>query len=281
MKLKKLILLVPMLVSLAACNGNNKTYAGKYSFQLGNDKTAHTGINLTLTDDPAEVELDPSIEAKQFQLEFKIKGKEGKEGEKGTSFFSVVEEFSSLIKEYTATDVSETSESTSSDTSESGGEDVPTTINGYYYVSQVEYKESSGKVVKQNRLYMGVQVLDGVNISPDIVEKILYATIDDTTLNVVIPVSIMDFLFQLYWYGYRISSIEELLSPTDLEVESHGLMKHNQIGTHPTEDDVNDIIAYQDLRKSQASDYHVAEAVFLDYRDFHTLNMGLLKDGTK
>ena len=98
---------------------------------------------------------------------------------------------------------------------------------------------------------MGVQVLDGVHISPDIVEKILYATID------------------------------ELLSPTDLEVESHGLMKHNQIGTHPTEDDVNDIIAYQDLRKSQASDYHVAEAIFLDYRDFHTLNMGLLKDGTK
>ena len=151
MKLKKLILLVPMLVSLAACNGN-KTYAGKYSFQLGNDKTAHTGISLTLTDDPAEVVLDPSIEAKQFQLEFKIKGKEGKDGEKGTSFFSVIEEFSSLIKEYTAIDVSETSESTSSDTSESGGEDVPTTINGYYYVSQVEYKESNGKVVKQNRL---------------------------------------------------------------------------------------------------------------------------------
>ena len=279
MKLKKLILLVPMLVSLAACGGSKKDFTGTYSFQLGSTDGTHTGINLTLTDEPEDVEIESGAQAKKFSLEFNIKGK-GQSG--GTSFFSIIEEFSDVIKEYTPVEIgeaNETSESTSGDTSDSSEEGLPTTIEGYYYVKEVEVKEANGKVSKENRLSMGVEVLDGIDIGPEIVEKILYAYINDDTLNVVIPVSVTDFLYQLYWYGYRISSLDELLDPTDLKEESHGILKHNDIGTHPTEDDIEDIKGYQSLRKDTASDYHIAEAFFLDYRDFHTLNMGLVKNG--
>ena len=289
MKLKKLILLVPMLLSLSACNGGKDTVAGTYSFQLGSDNSTHTGIHLTLTDDDFGKEIEGVGETKKFSLEFDVAA----QGVNVAGFFINFDDLkellngnTELIDQYVAP-VKNANDSSETTSSEESSEDQKTTITGYYYVTEETVKEASGRIVTENRLHLGVTVLDDYQIDDDIVEKILYATITDTAVNVVIPVSIMDFLYQLYWYGYRISSLDELFDPTDLEVESNKVLKHHDVGTHPGQGDetkeraIEIIQGYQRDRKETATNYHIAEDLFLNYRDYHTLDMGLTKDGTK
>ena len=159
---------------------------------------------------------------------------------------------------------------------------MPTTINGYYYVDNTDNK---------NDLHMGIFLKD-YGIEEDvpyyIVEKILYAYISDDTVNVVIPVSIKDFLYQLYWYGYRIAGLDSLANPIYLPDENPFFVEH-EIGHAPsiTNDEdkayIENVKAWQTERsKGEHLDknaYEVGEVIYKDYHPYHTLTMGLAKDG--
>ena len=273
MKLKKLILLTPMLISLAACNGGETSYAGTYSFQLGSDSGTHAGIHLTLTD---EVVPDMEIEAKKFSIQFDVSGGAGA-GILGSlgHIDDILKAINSGEKididdlEETYTDVKDTAIDIIKDETE----DKPITIDGYYYTKEVE---------KETRLMMGIS-LDAydIDISDEIVEKVMFATITTEQVNVVIPVSIKDFLYQLYWYGYRVAGIDSLLEPVSLPNENP-FMHYNEVGTHPTAEDVEEIQKYQKKRQEDKPDgYELGEFIYNDYFNYHTLSMGLAKDGKK
>ena len=279
MKLNKLILLTPLVLSLAACNGNKDSYAGRYSFQLGSDNGTHAGIHLTLTDDLVP---DMEIQAKKFSLEFDVAGNQG------AGIFNSLGNLDDILKtlneggDVNLDDLEELYEdaTASNDTSEtSSASDEPMVFNGYYYTEPGD---------KNTKLYMGISLDEyGITIDDALVEKVMYAYIADDTVSVVIPVSVKDFLYQLYWYGYRVAGLDSLAEPRALPDENPAF-KYNEPGTHPTKDDCEVIQKWQKLRQQNHQEghepnpaYEVGEFIYNDYHDYHTLTMGLAKDGKK
>lgn len=280
MKLNKLILLTPMLLSLAACSGNKDSYAGKYSFQLGSDSGTHAGIHLTLTDEEMPNMENP---AKKFSLEFDVSGAAG------AGIFGSLGSIGQILEAINAaTDISidgiEKAYDAAEQAAESAVEQVtegPIVINGYYRTIKEE---------KQTRLSMGV-TLDQfeIDISEDLVEMVMFATIDSEQVNVTIPVSVKDFLFQLYWYGYRVAGLDSLMDPVDLSKEYDDWdPERHQIGLHPTEKEITTIKNHQNRRHDEhqagtgpTPAYEIGEELYRDYHDYHTLTMGLTKDGKK
>lgn len=279
MKAKKLILLVPMLLSLAACNGSKDSIAGTYSFQLGSNEGTHAAIHLMLSDDPySDGDLDTP--AKKFSLTFDIKGEDD-----GNDMFSTIgtiaellggdEDTSESSSETTSSSETSSTEATSSEATTSESPDV--SVHGYYRMLELSLDDGS----TVNYLSMGISILDEYEISPFIVEKIMYATYSDDAVTVVVPVSIKDLFYQLYWYGYRISSLSSLLNPVKLP-EENPLLKYNTVGTKPTAEQAKDIAAYQKKRQADAKEgiitnYEEGEEIYNDYFVYHTLSMGLNK----
>lgn len=280
MKLNKLILLTPMLLSLMACNGSKDTYAGKYSFQLGSDSGTHAGIHLNLTDEDM-----PNLEnpAKKFSLEFDVSGAAG------AGIFGSLNNIGQILEAINAsTEISIDAIEKAYDAAEKAAEsavgevtDEPIVINGYYRT----FKED-----KQVRLSMGIN-LDKfeIEIDPELVELVMFATIENDQVNVTIPVSVKDFLFQLYWYGYRVAGLDSLLAPVDLSKEYDDWdPERHQIGLHPTEKEITTIKNHQNRRHDEhqagtgpTPAYEIGEELYRDYHDYHTLTMGLTKDGKK
>ena len=280
MKLNKLILLTPMLLSLMACNGSKDSYAGKYSFQLGSDTGTHAGIHLTLTDEDMPNMENP---AKKFSLEFDVSGAAG------AGIFGSLGNIGQILEAINAsTDISIDGIEKAYDAAEQAAEsavaevtDEPIVIDGYYRIIKEE---------KQTRLSMGVTLEKfEIDISEDLVEKVMFATIDSEQVNVTIPVSVKDFLFQLYWYGYRVAGLDSLLAPVDLSKEYDDWdPERHQIGLHPTEKEITTIKNHQNRRHDEhqagtgpTPAYEIGEELYRDYHDYHTLTMGLRKDGKK
>ncbi len=93
-----------------------------------------------------------------------------------------------------------------------------------------------------------------IPIPSETVDLIMLAYYKVSTVNVIIPVSIDDLVFQLYWYGYDLTGGD---SPS----------KHD-LGTHPTAEEVKSINdgGYKDRHSDT------------EFRDYYTLNMGLKKE---
>ena len=278
MKLNKLILLTPMLLSLMACNGSKDSYAGKYSFQLGSDTGTHAGIHLTLTDEDMPNMENP---AKKFSLEFDVSGAAG------AGIFGSLGNIGQILEAINAaTDISIDEIEKAYDAAEQAAESAvaeategPIVIDGYYRIIKEE---------KQARLSMGVTLEKyEIDISEDLVEMVMFATIDSEQVNVTIPVSVKDFLFQLYWYGYRVAGLDSLLAPVDLSKEYDDWdPERHQIGLHPTEKEITTIKNHQNRRHDEhqagtgpTPAYEIGEELYRDYHDYHTLTMGLAKDG--
>ena len=280
MKLNKLILLTPMLLSLAACNGNKDSYAGKYSFQLGSDTGTHAGIHLTLTDEEVP---DKEVPAKKFSLEFDVSGAAG------AGIFGSLANIGDILSAINAaTDISIDGIEKAYDAAEQAAESAvasvtegPIVINGYYRTIKED---------KVTRLSMGVSLDEfEIEISEDLVEMVMFATIDSDVVNVTIPVSVKDFLYQLYWYGYRVAGLDSLLDPVDLSKEYDDWKEERHtIGSHPNADEIKTIQNHQNRRHDQyiagtgpVPAYEIGEEMYRDYHDYHTLTMGLAKDGKK
>ncbi len=225
-----------MVLTLASCGtGAKHSVAGKYTFQLGSDKDTHIGIYMELTED--------DYVGKDNQKDI-VLGKE----------FILSADLSSIG---TASNV-ETTEL-------SQLEDQDFKIKGYYTVGDGNNK---------NRLTLGTTILDdffdfnsSIKVPDGFIKNIIYATISKGVLNVYVPVSMKDLAFQLYWYGYRIN-INNLMDP-----ESYDELpadQHHTVGTHPTKDDVENIIKTEKAKGLENN-------LFESFRDYHTLSMGLVK----
>lgn len=225
MKLKKLpLLFVPFL--LASCA--NKDYTGKYMFKLGKDKGTHIGIGI---------ELKKDAYADMASLDDNTKAKNPREFEFSFNAAGVQNEMLSIL-----------------------GDDG-FQIKGYYYLSDPLQKE------KGKHLNLGVTILkdffqdylgvdEGINIPAEITELILSAYVDQNTLYVKVPVSGEDFVYQIYWYGYKI----DIANFSIVAVDAH------ELGTHPTKEDV------EKIRTAEESN-----DTYKNFRDFHQLEMGLVK----
>ena len=283
---RKLFLIVPVLFSLTACGGNNSP-AGTYTFQLGSDTGTHAGISLLLTDDP--VETTSSENAKKFQLKFDLGAS------MSNGIFGLVTHLGDVLTYIQAMadgkiplpdNIDEIINwvQEKDDTITPSGS---TTVDGYYYVATVENAEGRS----ENRLMMGFEfdfLEDVTDLPPELVEMIMYAVYTGDAVNIVVPVSVEDLLFQLYWYGYRIGGLDV---PTYLPDENPMMVAH-AIGSHPVKnsdpklDPVTQIQNYQKLREEEAAegkrdDYGALEFIYNSYHDYHTLTMGLAKNGTK
>ena len=286
MKFKKLLTFIPVLAfALTACGGQ-RDVTGTYSFQLGTKEGTHAAIHIELTNTPyydgqsSEVEsnatsqVQPKADTKLFNLIFDIaiKGKLKNIGDlidvistlNPTDFYD--EDSSELTSSETSSAIT-SSEQTSGESSSE--ENKPITISGYYYL---------GDETEPVRLYLGILLFDKTyEIDPQLIELLMYAVLSGDTINIYVPVSIKDLQYQLYWYGWRISTIFDLADPTDLTEENPAL-KHNPIGSHPTQEDIDYISAYEKERKEKGESEY-GDEIFEDFRDYYTLNMGLTKNG--
>ena len=242
---------------------SNQGYVGTYAFQLGANEGTHTSISLTLTNETYPTE-DPALQVnnpKKFKLAFDINGINS-----DTLFSSSESE--------------PASEPSSEQTSEEqSGSEIPfgdlSIFEGYYYT--LGEQEKTGEL-----LHLGIKLLNLVDISPIITEKILYATVNNNEINVTVPVSLKDLYYQLYWYGYRIGSLIEAVDPVNLYEEDplfESVLAGNKPGTHPSKEAISSIVKYQKNRTAtKPENYMETEAIFDNYHDFHTLNMGLKKN---
>lgn len=251
-KIPMLLASVPLL--LTSCS---TTIAGTYGFQLGKDKGTHFGIFITLTDtkyknNNPEAEIDPRAKKCKYKFSFNL----GSSDESETG--NLLSGLAGLL-----------------------GEEA--TFNGYYYENGKPSKDGT------TELKIGVDFSfikdlfddeeedptdpdDFPVISPDTIEKIVYTTYKNAVVTLNIPVSEVDVIYQLYWYGIDFSYSES----TGLEFITSPYGEH-QPGTHPEETDVQAInnLGYAEAHREFAEKFNID---LHSYRDFYTLAMGLNKN---
>ena len=267
MRLPRLLLTLPLLLlSLTSCNGNG-SLKGTYSFQLGSKFKTYAAIELSLTDDPFVTETGE--DTKKFSLTF-----ESNASNKYTDIFEILSGLDDIVIDENNPEPTGESETTSEESSSEGQKPVSITINGYYYTDDTKNKD--GQVI-----HLGLNILDQVDINPSIIEKLIYSYISGSTITVVVPVSINDLLFQLYWYGYRAGSVIDLIEPVYFVDESPKVKEFlvdNNIGTHPSKEQIALIKEYQKERQETKPEGYVqTESTFVNYRDFYTIGIGLRK----
>ena len=95
------------------------------------------------------------------------------------------------------------------------------------------------------------------------VQKLVTTDISNRAFNFIVPVSLNDLYLQLYWYGFDINNKDSTVH----QVEEHPL------GSHPSEEEVKAIKATYD------NNHLDEDGEDLQFRDFHTITIGLIKDG--
>lgn len=185
MKLKRIL---PLLaVSFMAVSCQKQTYAGTYGFSMGKEKGTHFGIYMILTDDEVK-DSSEEVLGKKFTLkaDFKMDGTAQKDDE------SLVMKMLSEIGE----------------------------VPGYYEIGD-KYDEDNLRLnigVNIAELDFFKEIIGNIEedfiIPNDFIEKVMFATINSTAVTLNLPVSISDFFFQVYWYGYEINfeQIEQLVA---------------------------------------------------------------------
>lgn len=243
-------LFVPMML-LASCN-NEVSYVGTYSFMMGKDNGSHIGIKLELSGDDFVEEGKEEPIGKKFSLtlDSTINGEPAEPETAKAAKYRVLDEES--------TDSSIPDDSAASDMIANLGNFK---IDGAYNVTNT-LTEDKNYVVD---LYVSVvsELTESLfsDIPVNLLNEVVQAEINKSSVKFTIPVSVNDILFQLYWYGYdfRIYSLELV------EVEKH---PH---GTHPTKEDIDKI------NETYPSEHEIL-GFSTKYRDFHDLTMELKKD---
>lgn len=236
MKRSLTFLSLSLLCALSCSCAGQKSYAGTYVFQMGKEKSTHFAVSMQLFDEPRYSSNSESSELI----------------EKGKSFHLL----------FNAEMVS-------------GSSDIMSTLlalfpdginlDGYYRVGK---EVDKGK----NQLALGfilsevggteVQNLIDMDVSSDAIERFVYSEITSTAIDLSIPVSWNDLMFQLYWYGYDFYLENK---GTSEQKTSYREIEHHEVGTHPTAEDVAKI------KENYLADHET------DYRDFHTITLGLTK----
>ena len=213
------------------------SYAGEYKFQLGKENGTHFAITLTMTDE--EVVENEEVKGKKFTFSVVSNGVTG-----STEDGSTTDEIDAIANNLLAN----------------------ASVTGYYNLElrNVPYgRQSEDKTyvrigitgLEAGDIKISKQDIESFDITPEIIEKIMYIEINDKVANVVVPVSVQDLMFQLYWYGYDFNTTEKII---DESATPH------QIGTHPTKEDIDEI------NKTYPAKHNDRK-----FRDFHNMVMGL------
>lgn len=240
MKKSKFLILPLLGFFLAGCSSSS--IKGEYVFQLGKDKGTHFGIYLNLTDDLAYNE-EQELLGKKYTLDFALQGMAPENG--GAAELFAAKDLGNNIKK---------AAEPSYDPSKA---DNDFALEGYYvHNPDLKNLDSEGNEIIPIGITKLVDKEDGssadIPISEELVEKILYSTISDSTFTLVIPVSFEDILLQIYWYGYDIRTLS-LVTP-------------HKVGSNPSQAEIDEI-------NKTYPDSHGGEK----FRAFHKLHMGLTK----
>lgn len=186
MKLKKIIPLLFTTLALSSCG--TKSYAGRYSFQMGKDDGAHFGVAVTLTDE------DHYYEEKLTGKSFNITA--------SSSAFGTEDGKISIDGGYTIGD--------------------PIDKEGNYLVnlSFDEYNNLIDFIISFITGGGGFEEIDSEKTS-DYLQKLLTTQVDDKAFYFTIPVSINDLYLQTYWYGLDICNNSGVKEVTEHPLHSH------------------------------------------------------------
>ena len=230
---------------LCSCQGGNKDVS--YSFRMGKENGTHMALSMVLTEDEMKSNED------------KVLGKT----------FRLTAQYNTLSED--------------DDPEEIDSDDViQMALNFAYNLlgdgdSVIGYYNITDKIIDRRKVVsIGFDIDDDLRewlrelfgeVNIDFVkesgwiEKVCYSTIDDKNLYMVLPVSMDDFVYQIYWYGYHFYVEDEVL-------QCEHVTPH-EIGTHPTKEDVvkiNNSTDYKSKHKDKV------------FRDFHALTLALTKD---
>lgn len=244
MKISKLIFIPLLAVLLASCSSSS--IEGKYVFQMGKTQGTHFGIELLLTNE--QVKKDETVLGKKMTLDFDL----------DMTTFSSTE--SNGVKSLAS---GVTKASNNSET-----EDLVDNSFGFdgYYV----YDASNAKKDAEGNDLVGIGITQLFDIRYDeegkrikdaipldipatVFDKVIYSTISGSTFTLVIPVSLDDLVFQLYWYGIDLLGKD---TPTE-----------HSVGSTPKQNEIDKI-------NETYPDGHDGKL----FRKFHQLHMGLTKN---
>ena len=258
MKFKKTsIFLVSLLSLLTGCG--TQTMTGRYGFQMGKEKGTHFGFFLTLTDEASTIEgAKPG--SKKCEFSFSLGAKEG---EGSDSIIGIIAMIAEVLEEQ--------------------GQQI--TLQAYYYIGDTVTKDGEQEIklgfdltkIKEayESLIVDAEIPDAPpfpQITADKVEKLIYTTYKENKVNLYIPVGQEDLLYQLYWYGIDVNmDAEQKIVFNDSPYGAH------EPGTHPTADDVKAINENHNFAAIHKDFYEKIDVFNVKYRDYYTLDMGLLK----
>ena len=233
-------------MTLTSCG--KTSYVGTYSFQMGRDNSTHFSFRMDLLGEDF-IDTSSKVRGKKFELTIDVNTGAvdgGEEDDPATTVFDFL-----------------------------NGEPIP----GYYTVGDPTEKDrlrlnlglGLGNAI-EDLIKSIAEALDYhgelISFDYDLTEKVIFSEIDSKSVYLTIPVSLDDFAFQLYWYGYDIQYNVEGEGTFDIvklsEEQTH------LAGTHPTADDVKEI-------NKTYPDNHVGTEGKVEYRDFHALTLGLRK----
>ena len=260
MEKRKALLVTTVLASLALASCGEKSYHGTYQFQMGKQSESHIGIYMDLTGDSIQVEInEEKVTMEKFTLKFSAPTSEASKEGVG-AFISSFE--NGLYGGYKIEYDAEKNENHLT---------LAPVININDILEQVTSEEEGSSSSEESS-----STSEEFTIPSDFIDDILIATYDNDTINVTVPVSLNDLMFQLYWYGF------DLFDPLgEYEVEAH---KH---GTHPTKEDVEEInktynaeerlFKHLDLDAFVKYKSALIPVPVVEYRDFNQLTMSLKK----
>ena len=286
------LLLSVMAMGLASCGASKVT--GVYAFQMGKAKGVHMAVSMNLLSSPFKSATDGKILGDTFRFVVDIKTNSGSSSSSSVPSSSNPSSYSS--SETTSLLTSESlsvsaSGSSSPDASQSWSSmsGIPSDDSGIQTVLKLIYELlGDGEAVVGyykvgdpiqgggKQLHLGVDIDDefldmlasllqidkqSLQLTPEMTEKIIYSTIADKAVNISIPVSMDDLLFQLYWYGYDLHTEDGSFHFDNLPVT-------HAPGSHPTAEEVAAINADATFKAHHPS---------VTYRDYYTVTLGLIK----
>ena len=274
MKMKKGLFVTASLFALSLASCGSSGYYATYQFQMGKANGTHIGIYMDLTKDKIEVDHNEGKETmEKFKLSFSLPSGE-EEGDKSLvggilTFFAdglyggyKIEYSEELEKQHLTLvpviDISALEKAIVE--AMSGGDEESSSSAEPEQSSSQEISSSSEDSSSEEPFY----------IPSEFIDDILIATYSASSISITVPVSLTDLMYQLYWYGFDLLSMEE-----------EQPLVHHQHGTHPTKEDIDKInetynaglIPHFDL--DAFIKYKAVKTV--EYRDFNQMTMTLVK----
>lgn len=274
-KMRKLLLLLLFPLTLLSCGANN--YYGHYSFQMGSDKSSHFGVFVDLTKEDYYMAEEEGGEEKLMgkKFEFGMRVSEDMVPDFPEPEDPDPDPIGTLEKLFVfmLIDILNVEVENPDDPEDPKG------VTGYYSVSEKNF-EDKGRKINMNIILN----YSGLDVPADIIQKLLIAYINGKTVQIVLPVSVSDFQYQLCWYGMYIDidletpnvEIIDFYDPEyDYLLPMPGPQGEERIGSHPT---IEDIIAMNEKYGPDAEnpDFRIFKKDGW-FKDFNTLSVDLLK----